>query len=609
MPQPKFAVPRFTIKVESQPLTEDFNQKVVEIVVDSDMYQPSMFTILVHDNDMSLVDSEKLAIGKALEVIIEPPEQGNRAGSSGKDTLIKGEITALEPTFGADSSAVLLVRGYDKSHRLHRGRKTRTFLKIKDSDLVQKIAGEADLSASVDPTSVTFDYVLQNNQTNIEFLRERAQRIGYQLYVEDEKLYFKKGTANAGQGPELVWKESLVSFRPRLTAVQQTDSAVVTGWDPLAKQAIVGTSSPPSSANQGGVTTTGGAQAKNVFGGAAEVAVVSYPVATTSEADALAQAMNEQVNSAFVQAEGVCFGEPRITAGKIITIKGVGTRFSGKYMVTSATHVLNTGSGYSTTFTISGRHSYTLTHLLAEGNGHVERQGRVRGVVVGLVTNINDPDGMGRIKVKFPWLPTDGGAEIESTWARIAAPMSGKERGFFFLPEVDDEVLVAFEHDDPRFPYIVGGLWNKKDTPPLTTSDAVASGKVKQRIIKSTSGHVIILDDTSGSEKITIQDKTGKNDIIITSSDNSMLIETDNEITIKAKKTITVKGEDINMSGKNVTVKTQQDFKVEATGKCDLKGTSGMTLDGTSQTVLKGAQVQVDGSAMTEVKGGIVKIN
>src|SRR5262245_31955279 len=116
-----------------------------------------------------------------------------------------------------------------------------------------------------------------------------------------------------------------------------------------------------------------------------------------------------------------------------------------------------------------------------------DREGRIHGVVSGIVTNNQDPDKRGRVKLKFPWLSdTD-----ESWWARIVSPMAGKERGVYFLPEVNDEVLVAFEHGDPRFPLVIGALWNTEDKPPFTNDD----GKNNVRAIKSRSGHTITLGD------------------------------------------------------------------------------------------------------------------
>ena len=132
-----------------------------------------------------------------------------------------------------------------------------------------------------------------------------------------------------------------------------------------------------------------------------------------------------------------------------------------------------------------------------------DRTARFYGVTIAMVTNIKDDDGLGRVKVKFPWLTDDD----ESPWARVMTPMAGDDRGFYFLPEVDDEVLVAFEHGDMAFPYILGSLWNGKDKPPEKNDD----GENNKRFIKSRSGHMIIFDDTEDKEKFIIQDKSGKN--------------------------------------------------------------------------------------------------
>jgi uncharacterized protein involved in type VI secretion and phage assembly len=177
------------------------------------------------------------------------------------------------------------------------------------------------------------------------------------------------------------------------------------------------------------------------------------------------------------------------------------------------------------------------------------RNSRINGVVIGIVTNNNDPQGMGRVRVRFPWR----GDDDESYWARVATLMAGNDRGTFFLPEVDDEVLVAFDHGDINHPYVIGALWNGVDTPPETN----ANGKNNIRTIKSRSGHEIIfddnheqksekleihtnaghtilLDDSAGAERIEIKDKTDNNKITIDSVQNSITIESATQLKIKA---------------------------------------------------------------------------
>lgn len=186
---------------------------------------------------------------------------------------------------------------------------------------------------------------------------------------------------------------------------------------------------------------------------------------------------------------------------------------------------------------------------LVESDREGMRGKRIEGIVLGIVTNNQDPEQVGRVKVKFPWLMDSD----ESYWARVATLMAGKDRGTFFLPEVGDEVLVAFDHGDINHPYVIGALWNGVDTPPETNADGKntirtiksRSGhairfddndeqKQEKLEIKTNAGHTIVLDDSAGKEKIEIKDKTGNNKITIDSVQNSINIESAMQLKIKA---------------------------------------------------------------------------
>jgi uncharacterized protein involved in type VI secretion and phage assembly len=203
-----------------------------------------------------------------------------------------------------------------------------------------------------------------------------------------------------------------------------------------------------------------------------------------------------------------------------------------------------------------------LRHLLTPALS----DGRIHGVVVGVVTSNRDPDGLHRVKVHFPWLNTTD----ESHWARVVTPMAGNGRGCYFLPEVDDEVLVAFQHGSVEHAFIVGALWNGKDKP---TEDN-ANGSNDHRSITSRSGHVIRLSDAAGSEKVEIIDKTTHNRIVITSSSNKIAIEAqgDIEITSSAGK--------LTLSAIGVEIKSQTDVKVQAQTTIDVNANAQVSIQG-----------------------------
>jgi phage baseplate assembly protein V len=193
-------------------------------------------------------------------------------------------------------------------------------------------------------------------------------------------------------------------------------------------------------------------------------------------------------------------------------------------------------------------------------------ESRFYGVAFAVVTNTKDPDGLGRVKVQLPWMAD----QAESDWARVVAPMAGKERGFYFLPEVDDEVLVAFEHGSPDRPYVLGALWNGKDKPPEANSD----GKNNIRVIKSRSGHVIRLTDKDGEEKIEIVDKSAKNSIVISTKDNTITITADADVAIQSN------NGKLKLSGNGVEINSKAGVKIEASQNMDLKATAQLNIKG-----------------------------
>ncbi len=181
------------------------------------------------------------------------------------------------------------------------------------------------------------------------------------------------------------------------------------------------------------------------------------------------------------------------------------------------------------------------------------------GLIIGLVTSLDDPENLGRIKVKYPTL-----GDKESDWARLVMPMAGKKRGTFFRPEVNDEVMVAFEHGDPRRPYILGSLWSKEDEPPPDDGNKTQNN---WRIIQSRSGHIIKFDDTSGGEKIEIIDKDAKRKITIDSSGSKIQIQCDSgNIEVKAA------SGDISVQGINVKVNADGNLDLQAKGQVTIKG-------------------------------------
>jgi len=615
MPEIPHPVDKFKLKIF---LLEDksLSANVVEAVVDTNVFMPAMFSIVIEDTAdpvigiLQYIDVDpRFQIGAKVSVGYESQDQLIGVVPI-SNTLIEGEITSIEPIF-IDGKTQLRIRGYDKTHRLMRGRKTRAFQKTTEAMLISSIATEAGMSpviAGKIPTTI-FDYVLQNNQTNWDFLSERAQLYGYQIYADGSKLMvsgadtprsFTPVTMNLGG--------NLRRFEPRLVSMGQVTSSKVMGWDPQLKMPIMGMSMASMPKTEIGEIRTGSMTAMTSFGKAEDVYRAEKTVSSMAEATTIAQARFDENQSEFIKARGELIpGNPLLVAGSMAVISGVGTRFSGTYFITEARHIWSRGE-YSVQFLVTGRNPYTIRHLLGVQES---KSTKIDGVVVAKVTNIADIENLGRVKVTFPWMPKTRGMEVESYWARLAAPSAGGNRGFLFLPEVNDEVLVAFENGDINCPYIVGQLWNKIDRPPKGTKPVYGAGKVNQRIVSSRSGHVIIFDDTSGAEQIIIKDKTDQNSITIDSTKNAMTIKSQGDLTIDAG------GRLIIQSKGDFSIKSNTKGSIEATQSALVKaGSSQLDLQ-TATAALKSAKIDVQaqaqasiqGNAMVQIQGGLVKIN
>ncbi len=596
MPSGTVHLAQMYIDIDGSPLDRDtYMSRILSVEVDDSMFLPDMFTIVLSDPSLEALRADVFRLGSEIKIRIKAPspEEGGESGEAVE--LMIGEITSIEPSLDPDQHSTLTIHGYDRSHKLHRIRKTETYLNVSDSDVVSRLAREGSLQADVTSTSPVYPYLMQANQTNWEFMLERAQRIGYRLYVENRTLYFKPPPASPTELP-LNWGQEMSHFGARLTTADQVAEVTVRGWDPKAKAAIVGrkssaTSGVPIRKDNG---NTGGASANSAHGVSGKQVVVDHPVFNQAEADKVAQAVLDQRSSAFVEAEAMAGGNPQLKAGVAVNVTGVGTRFGGKYLVTRALHRY-TAREYSTRLWASSN-SGSLTHLLGNGKSPHSTNGAGKGglkptetgIMVGLVSNLQDPDNMGRVKVKFPVL----GDNVESFWCRLVTPMAGGGRGIAYFPEVGDEVAVMFQNGDPNHGYVLGGVWNGTDALPKPTGQLISGGKVVRRVIRSRVGHeIIIIDAPITPEGITIIDKTQNNYIKINTTDNKTEIQCQGDISVKsATGNITVKAD-----AAKVTVQATQDIELKSdSGKVKITGTSGVDINSPAIINIKGSMVNLN---------------
>ena len=456
------------ITVDGAPLSPDVAPALARVVVHAHVHLPGMFALHFQDTDRTVLSRARIRFGSKVTVA------ASATGTGALTALLVGEVTALEQE--SDTTGTwTVVRGYDPLHRLCRGRRTRTFSGATDADIVRQIAADSQLDlGDVDPGGPVYDHVSQANLTDWEFLRGRAHETGHELAVSDGTLYWRVPPGQR-RGPG----------RRRRPGCARPARPVPAGRQPAPVPAPghrrrAGERGPGARLGPGRQAAGTGQRARR---------------GVEHQRRGLARRPGQRVRRAPLRGRGPAGHQPgrgrhggrrgrradrrgarRGRGHRARRIPGscpaprsasrcAGWPHDGSYVLTSARHCYDE-AGYRTEFTVSGRQERSLLGLASAGvtKGSQRACGPpVYGLVVGQVTDIADPDGMFRVKVSLPWLSDD----YESWWARVAQPGAGSGRGLAWLPEVGDEVLVAFGHGDVRAPYVIGGLYNGVDTPPL----------------------------------------------------------------------------------------------------------------------------------------------
>jgi phage protein D len=566
---------KFQIKIDGAPLPPEVESLLVAVLVEDNLALPDVFCLTFRDQLRAVLSTAKVKIGSVVAIAVVSE------AAPGGEPLLTGEVTAVETEYDGGGTFTA-VRGFDHSHRLFRGRTTATYQNATYSDIVQTVAKRAGLATgTIDPTSPPHPHVSQANVADWQFLQSLAREIGYEVAVVDGKLDFRRPTESStgpGKGSydsadplQLVYGSNLLKLHATVTAAEQVKEVQVRGWDVTQKRAVVGTAPGKTTSAELSVAP---ADLAGKFA-AANYVGVDVPYGTQAEVDTAAKALAEDIAAAFAELDGTARGNPKLRAGKAVSLSLVGAPFDGKYRLTCTRHIYDPHDGYTTAFVASGRQERTLLGLTGGGNG----SGSTRpypGVVIAVVTDVNDPDGLGRVKLKFPWLSDS----YETDWARTVQAGAGAQRGTVILPEVNDEVLVAFEQGDPGTPFVIGGLYNGVDRPPLGERLIDGStGAVKRRGFVSKKGGMIVFFDDDADEGIALLTGDRKYRIALNKTKTTIHIASDGKVEIEG--------------AQDVTIKAGTNLKLQA----------GASLE------LKGAKVSITGDGPVQVKGAVIQLN
>ncbi|MFJ1615829.1 MULTISPECIES: VgrG-related protein [unclassified Streptomyces] len=661
MAQPGVAT-ALVVEFGGRPLPPKFVNTLVEGYVDDSRTLPDLFLLRFRDPDRVLLEQTGLKIGSEARLL------ARAGGDTAPKPLLKGVVTALEVELD-ETGTFTVVRGLDESHRLFRGRRVASYQNMTLADICAQVAQRAGLKpGTVDVAGPVLEHIAQPNVTDWEFVRDLAEEAGAQAYVLDGQLHITRpaeasgapdGSARADRNPlVLEMGSNLLRCRAGVSSAEQVSEVEVRGWDVKTKQPLIGRAPAGKSA-----TLELGVSAAEVSApfGEARFVVTDAAYGAQAQVDQAAKALAERIAGSFAELEAVIRGNPEVRAGSAVALNAVGAPFEGRYTVTSSRHVFDPLRGYETWLTVSGQQERSLFGLTGGGPGSggsgagAGGGSRCAGLVSGTVTDTQDPEGSGRVKVRFPWLSD----EYASDWARTAQS-GGTSGGEAFIPEVGDEVLVGFEHGHLDRPYVLAGLYNGKDrpsqgsggggssagghgsgssggagaagatgAPAVSTADSApgdplvdpTSGAVNRRSVASRSGNQLeLLDGANGPQGVRLLTGDGKlkidldrrGTVIVINSDGSVNIEAKQQVSIKAARGVALDGGQgaLELSGDSVTLTSRSGVRVDG-GNGEVKLSTGGTVD------VRGAQVAVNGTQRTDIKGGsslainapLVKIN
>lgn len=548
--------PGVCVGLTGMPLFPELAKRLVRVVVDNDLHLPGMFELTFLDLDGQTLLRAGIEMGTQVKVLGGPPTTGLSSMNplATGTPLIIGEVTAIEGLING-VTIMTVVRGYTLAHRMQRAKKSRSYVNMTDADIARQLAAAAGIPVGrVVTTSTTHAYLPQVNQTDWEFLQARASEIGFEAGVENGLFYFRPSVdsmTSAGGGiggavrsavssavgmalsATVTFPETLISFRPRVSAGNITPDVELRVWDPMARMAMSQLSTTPTgigdTPNSLGTRFTGGglsavagslgAAAGSLASGNIAGAVSGVQGAVSGAQSALSSAtggllgspvgylgpppsptarvtvdnpaasaatmattgpmvtgaMGTTVGSTYAEAEGDAKGNSAIQPGATVTVRGVPYPFAGDWRISRARHIFDDSEhGYRTTFAAHGRQDRSMLGLTSKGGGARKNGNRatIDGVVCGVVSNASDPLGKGRVKCTLPWLSPS----FETDWAPNAQFYLGQKGGALFMPEVGDEVLLAFEHGDPRRAYVLGGIMNNYTEWSIAKSGPIAAG-------------------------------------------------------------------------------------------------------------------------------------
>jgi Rhs element Vgr protein len=561
--------PTFKINSDGSQISGEFQIKA--IIVNREFNRVASAEIVVLDGDPAKQDfraSNDDAFVPGAEIEISAGYHGN------EEIVFKGIVIRHALRVYKTRPSVLRIECRDSAIKMTVGRKSKYFYEVKDSEIIEEIAGEAGLTTSVEATEATHAQMVQFYSTDWDFILTRTEANGKLLLTQDGELIVHAPDGSGDPVLTLAYGGNILDFEAYSDVRDQYSAVQSYAWDSANQEMIEIDAVEPSAVSPGNLVSSdlasviGDEPLKLKHGGQIK----------DDELQAWADAEWQRRSYSKVRGRVRIQGVAAVKPGDVIELKGMGERFNGKAIVTGLHHEIN-DKNWETDISLGlsadcfSRSPAEIMEAAASG-----LLPGLSGLQLGLVTSLEDPDGENRIQLRIPMID----ASEEGIWARVATLDAGDNRGSFFLPEVDDEVAVGFLNDDPRNPVVLGMFNSSAKPAPLEASDdnhekgfvtrsamkLVFNDDLNTISIETPNGNSILLSDDEGS--ITVSDE---NDNTVVLSSDGISLDSASDINITASG-------DINIEGSNVSISASTEFKAEGSSAAEVSSGGNMVVSG-----------------------------
>ncbi len=501
-------------------------------------------------------------LGKSISVTVTP--EGELVDKS-RELEFVGVVTKIELENSIDALNVATITAHSPTITMDGSRKNAFFHDQSATDIAGSIIRQYPMTVGkIESSSGSMKFCVQYRESDYDFVNRLATGGGLFSFYDGREFRIVK--ASAADVEDLVWRENLGAFAIGWGTAASEYKSNVYNYEQKKTYSQDTTSLPPE-ASLSDISRISPEASKEVFANSG-FSTAPKLVADAQSLDKILQREKGRALGKMIKCTGQS-AVPAVAVGHCIRVTKM-DKFEGTYFVLSMRHIFDESGSYY--------NSFICTPLdIAYPQEHSTR-GELTNLQTAVVLDNNDPDRLGRIKVQFPWNDVD-----ETPWVRVLTPHAGKDRGWFCLPEVGDEVLVGFEENCPDMPVVLGSLYNKENAPHAETGDDQNNIK----IFLTKSGNKILFDDTDGSEKISIVTKDEKSGMTIDASGPSITIESQGDMTINCN--------NLNLeSQQEIVIKAGTNLKLEAGANLEAKASANCDINASAQTNIKGSMINLN---------------